>query len=72
MATNLQRIGQLLKMPIVWHKLRGEPGWTSKVEGEECILVMNDFPEEPLYTLKWRDNRLDLDDAPNCWQIPYE
>jgi hypothetical protein len=40
------------------------------VGGEKCQLLMNDFPDEPLYTLKWRGTSLDLDDSPPSWKIP--
>ena len=40
-------------------------------EGQKCELVMNDFPEEPLYTLSCDGETLDLDDAPPEWIIPH-
>jgi hypothetical protein len=65
-----QRIEDLLKKKIEWEKEGGLPKWRGISEGEECQLLMNDFPDEPLYTLKWREGSLDLDDAPASWLIP--
>jgi len=63
-------ISQLLSVNISWRRVEGAL-WEATVENEECFLAMNDFPDEPLYTLKWRDQYQDLDDAPKCWSIPH-
>ena len=47
------------------------PGWQAIVDDEGCSLTMNDFPAEPLYTVRWRDQQLDFDDSPQCWSIPF-
>lgn len=38
---------------------------------QECYLRMNDFPEEPLWTLFYKDDIIDFDDAPTQWHITY-
>jgi len=65
-----QRVADLLQIQIDWIKRSGEPEWYAFLSGEMCELILNDFPNEPLYTLKWRDESVDLDDAPACWVIP--
>lgn len=65
------RIEDLLTREILWKE--ETPGGTqfyAYVEGHLCQLTMNDYPDEPLYTLKWDDHELDLDDKPCCWQLP--
>jgi hypothetical protein len=32
---------------------------------------MNDFPDEPLYTVEVSGERFDFDDAPASWTIPF-
>lgn len=53
----------MLSRPISWLKREGEPKWFARVDGVECHLRMNDFPEERLYTLEYRGEALDLDDT---------
>jgi len=63
-------ITALLNRPIEWIKRAGEPEWYAFVDGDTCELVLGDFPAEPMYTIKWRDKVLHVDDAPKAWSIP--
>jgi hypothetical protein len=45
--------------------------WCAQVSGVECVLLMNDFPDEPLYTVEVSGERFDFDDAPASWTIPF-
>jgi hypothetical protein len=38
--------------------------------GCKCELVMNNFPEEPLYSVRCNGESLDIDDSPAGWVIP--
>ena len=69
--TTIQKIDDLLRTPITWKKIQARPQWTCEVDGEPCELQMNNFPEESLYTVKWRGQALELDDQPGCWVIPH-
>ena len=40
-------------------------------EKEECFLRMNNFPEEPLWTLFYKGESIDFDDTPPKWNITY-
>ncbi len=46
------KIDCLLRIDIVWQKIEDEPLWSAIVDGNKCTLTMNNFPEEPLYTIK--------------------
>jgi hypothetical protein len=65
-----QYIQDLLKSQVEWIKEHGLPKWHAMVDGEECQLLLNDFPEEALYTLKWRESSLDVEESPPNWSIP--
>lgn len=59
---------ELLALPIEWRMTL--PGrWAASVQGVECALVLNNFPDEPLYTISVGDEALDLDDPPPNWSI---
>jgi hypothetical protein len=59
---------ELLGIQINWKKIA--PGkWSSFAKGRPCNLVMNDFPEEPLYTVSIDGLSLDIDEPPSCWRI---
>jgi len=38
---------------------------------EMCFLRMNNFPDEPLWTLFYGDFSLDFDDTPKNWTVKY-
>lgn len=63
-------LAHFLLLNIDWRKREGQPVWDAMVGSENVILYMNDFPDEPLYTLEWRKLRLDIEDAPSAWIIP--
>ena len=63
-------IHDLLYSSINWIKPVGSPRWVSTCFGDRCELSLNDFPDEPMYTLKWRGEQIDFDDTPKLWIIP--
>ena len=66
------KIEELLKNKIIWKK--GENRnvfYKSTFNGSLCVLQMNDFPDEPLYTLFWNDEVLDIEDKSDLWEIIY-
>ena len=65
-----QSINGLLSVQIAWIKEGGYPRWRAMHSGERCELTMNNFPEEALYTLKWRGESMDFNDTPPSWSIP--
>jgi hypothetical protein len=68
---SILKIEDLLLVGITWSKTSGKPDWSATVGKDFCELTMNDFPEEPLYTLHWQGHELDFDDAPHQWIIPH-
>ena len=62
------RATDLLAMTIRWQD-RGPGTWFATVGGVVCTLEMNDFPEEPLYTVRVGDSSADMDDAPKTWTL---
>ncbi len=63
-------IRSLLSAEISWVKVVGSPGWQGRYRGAKCELTMGDFPEEPLYKLVWRSQRVEFDDTPETWKFP--
>lgn len=59
---------ELLFLPIRWQRVC-EGHWSATVDDQECALLMNDFPEEPLYTVTVGGRSIDLDDPPPRWTI---
>jgi hypothetical protein len=53
----VQDIGSLYQKQTSWHATKpGSVEFYAYVDGERCELCLNDFPEEPLYTLTFRAN----------------
>jgi hypothetical protein len=64
-------ISSLFKEQINWQCVKlGRSKFYASVDGERCELRMNDFPEEPLYTLTFRGQSIDFDDRPKTWTLP--
>jgi len=62
----------LLNAEIVWKK-RDNPviPYFVVFEGVNCVIRVNDFPEETLYTLMIEDGEtFDFDDWPAQWKRP--
>lgn len=69
MTTNAQNY---LAEKVVW-KRGTEPNYPYEVEceGERLVIRLNDFPDEPLYTLLVNDVELaHFDDWPKPWARP--
>jgi len=65
------RARDLLHLSIDWRETK--PGtWVATVDGVECVLTMNDFPDEPLYTVHALGETFDLDDPPSAWRIEFK
>ncbi len=63
-------MGDLLGATVSWKRV--SPGhWQVMVGRAQCLLSMNDFPEEPLYTVRAFGEVLDLDDPPGSWAIEF-
>jgi hypothetical protein len=62
---------ELLQKKILWQKHSSNERFFFHYENENLILLrINNFPDEPLYTLINGLEILDFDDAPNQWIIP--
>lgn len=65
-------ISELKRREICWSRCSIPASWVANVDGQDCHLTMNDFPEEPLFTISYMGETADLDDAPEMWVIPYD
>lgn len=68
-----KKINRILCEPLTWNPLQGEDRkyFTDKYSPNECWLQMNDFPEEPLWTLFYKGESKDIEDTPTLWEINY-
>ena len=65
------KLDLVMRKCVFWHELtRGGAIFTATVDGHSCRLHMNNFPEEPLYTLVVDGEARDLDEAPPVWKFP--
>lgn len=64
----IENIESLLRKAIFWRpEINEGTEFYAYIENELCQLTMNDFPDNPLYTLRWRDYSIDIDDFPEGW-----
>lgn len=65
---NPRSILNLPSLALEWRRVA--PGsWLTSFAGEDCSLTMNDFPDEPLYTVRAFGESVDLDDPPIAWTL---
>jgi hypothetical protein len=69
-----RKINRLTRTSLTWVQdpNRERVYITGKYKNEECYIRMNDFPEEPLWTLFFKGESLDLEDTPTVWSVLYE
>ena len=67
----MNKINDLFTKSIIWQSVKGEKGkWHTYFNGERYELHMNDFPDEPLYTITFEEESVDFDDKSIMWFIP--
>jgi len=67
----MNKISELFTKRIIWQSVKEEKGkWHTDLNGERYELHMNDFPDEPLYTITFEEESVDFDDKPIMWFIP--
>jgi hypothetical protein len=69
----VKNINQLLKEKLKW---KSDPNSkrnfiTDSYPKEECYLRMNNFPDEPMWTLFYQGESIDFDDELKNWNITY-
>jgi len=68
----MKKVNTLLKMKIAWQPVKfTKTEWFAIIDGEKYSLRMNDFPDEPLYTIFNQEDIINIDDAPMGWIIPF-
>ncbi len=66
----INRIEDLTVTELEWLVHPDRKGYYyAKVENQTLSLRLNDFPEEPLYTLIWKDQSIDLEEKPSLWRF---
>ena len=68
-----KKINRLIWSPLKWSPLLSSDRdfMTDKYLNDVCYLRMNDFPDEPLWTLFYKGDSIDFDDTPSVWSITY-
>lgn len=55
---------------LTWIGSRHDPTFYDAVfEGEHVQLRINDFPDEPPYTVFFRDQAIDIEESPRNWHL---
>lgn len=69
----MNEVKKLLSQRLEWKPIPGtKRDYSSdKYSKDECSLRMNDFPDEPLWTLIYKGESIDFDETPRRWKINY-
>ncbi len=69
----MKAIENLLVQELKWEPIpESERDFVSDAyKIDECYLRMNNFPEEPLWTLFYKNESIDFDDTPTKWKVKY-
>lgn len=73
MMSIFKKTNRVLCESLTWNAIQGEERKysTEKYPKDECWLQMNDFPEEPLWTLFYKGDSVDIEDTPALWTVNY-
>jgi len=71
----MKEIEFIFSKRIDWQALpvrqgESDPHWYAYVDGERWGLRLNDFPDEPLFTLIVGERAIDLESRPPTWTLP--
>ena len=65
-------LNDIQQTKITWIAMRDAPTMFEAVfNGEHLRLHINDFPDEPLYTLFIRDEAIDIEEGPRVWHLQH-
>jgi hypothetical protein len=69
-----KEINRLTWTPLTWvpDPNRERTFVTVKYQKEECFIRLNDFPEEPLWSLFFKGDKLDLEYTPRVWDVLFD
>lgn len=67
-----RRLDELVRCVIQWRRDATSGGWAASMDGEAYSLQMNDYPDEPLYTVRWRKEAKNLEDLPQGWIVDFD
>ncbi|AXG74262.1 hypothetical protein DVK85_08445 [Flavobacterium arcticum] len=68
-----KKINRIMCERLTWNPIQGEERkyYSNKYSQNECWIQMNDFPEEPLWTIFYKEQTKDIEDTPILWKINY-
>jgi hypothetical protein len=70
---NDHMIQEVLNAEVYWERVTLEGvEYVATLNGNVFKLRMNDFPDEPLYTVTFGNEKIDLDDTPDSWHFPWK
>ncbi len=65
------KLNLITSSQLNWLPVESEPYMFFVIfEDERLLLRLNDFPEEPLLSLVWREDKIDMDEWPKGWTLP--
>ncbi|WP_143090346.1 hypothetical protein [Flavobacterium akiainvivens] len=61
----------IILRPLSWSPVNGQKGkyCTDKYPADECWLTLNNFPDEPLWTLHYKGEVKNLEETPVFWKV---
>ena len=62
----------LMQHNLVWDEVNNQSRYyTTIYQAEKYYMRLNNFPDEPLYTVIINDEHFDFDDLPGSWKVNY-
>ena len=70
----MKKIKDIFNEYLIWEEelLTSDTFISDQYPIKECYLKMNDFPDEPMWTLFYKNESADFDDTPKKWVIKYK
>jgi len=70
MSSFVSDLKRWLKQEILWKECSHEDGhYEAVLDGQRVFLRLNDFPDEPLYSVVRGDRKVDMEERPPNWRL---
>jgi hypothetical protein len=64
-------LSELFTSNILLYETESLDSYEGNLNGEKILVKLNDFPDEVMYTIFFKNDELHLDDLPDGWKIIY-
>lgn len=66
-----KKIEGLYRTKVIWERCESVGEYKAQVDGEVCLLGLNNSPDEPICTITYKGQKIDFVEFGEKWEIPW-